>query len=83
MADTLVGKITHYFDRIGVAVIELAATLKTGDRIKIVGHDQEFEQTVGSMQIEHQDIPEAKKGNAIGMKVDQPVKEGDQVFKIE
>lgn len=80
MADTKAGTITHYFDRIGVAVVDVLATLKVGDKIKITGHDHEFEQTVGSMQVEHANVDKAGKGDQVGMKVDQPVKEGDEVF---
>lgn len=83
MADTLVGKITHYYDKIGVAVVEVLAPIKVGDQIKISGHNNEFTQQVSSMQIEHEQVSEAKKGQAIGMKVDQPVKEGDEVYKVE
>jgi len=83
MADTLVGKITHYFDKIGVAVVEVLAPIKVGDKIKISGHGNEFTQEVTSMQVEHQQVQEATKGQAVGMKVDQPAKEGDEVYKIE
>jgi len=83
MADTLVGKITHYFDKIGVAVVEVLSPLKVGDQIKISGHGNEFTQEVTSMQIEHQQVQEAQKGQTVGMKVDQPVKEGDEVYKVE
>jgi len=82
MADTLVGKITHYYDKIGVAVVEVSAPIKIGDQIKISGHGNEFVQQVSSMQIEHEQIQEAKKGQAVGLKVDQPVKEGDEVYKV-
>ena len=82
MADTKVGKITHYYDRIGVAVVEVLAPIKVGDRIKISGHDQEFEQEVTSMQVEHENIQKAKKGDSVGLKVDQPVKKGDEVYKV-
>lgn len=82
MADKKIGKITHYFDKIGVAVLELSAKLKAGERIKISGHDNEFEQEITSMQIEHEQVPEADKGQSIGLKVDQPVKEGDEVYKV-
>jgi putative protease len=82
MPDTKVGEITHYYDKIGVAVVKVLAPIKVGDRIKISGHDKEFEQEVASMQIEHQNIEQAKKGDDVGMKVDQPVKDGDEVFKI-
>ncbi len=83
MADVKVGNITHYFDRIGVAVIEVLAPIKVGDKIKIVSHNDEFVQEVTSMQVEHQNVPEANKGDHVGMKVDQLVKEGDEVFKAE
>ncbi len=81
MADTKVGNITHYYDKIGVAVVDILAPLKVGDKIKITG-STEFEQEVGSMQIEHKNIKKAKKGDQIGMKIDQPVKDKDEVFKI-
>ena len=82
MADVLVGKITHYFDKIQVAVVEASATIKVGDEIKISGHDQEFTMTVSSIQVEHQQVTEAKKGDAVGMKVDKPCKPGDEVYKV-
>lgn len=83
MADTKIGKISHYYDKIGVAVVEVIASIKVGDKLKFSGHDNEFEQAITSMQIEHEQIQTAKKGQAIGMKVDQPVKPGDEVFKVE
>lgn len=82
MADVKVGKITHYYDKIGVAVIEVSASIKVGDTIKISGHDKEFTQTISSMQIEHEQIDQAKKGQVIGLKIDQPVKENDEVYLI-
>ena len=82
MADAKVGTVTHYFDKIGVAVLDLTAGLKVGDTIKISGRGQEFTMTVESMQEEHEQIQEAKKGQAIGMKIAQPVKEGDEVYKV-
>ena len=78
----LVGKITHYFSKIGVAVVELSDTLKVGDKIRIVGKDVDFTQEVESMEIEHQKIQEAKAGEKVGLKVNQKVKEGCQVYKL-
>ena len=77
-----VGRVAHFYDKIGVAVIELSDTLKQGDKISIEGQDGGFEQAVDSMQIEHEQVMEAKKGQAIGMKVAQPVKPNWKVFKI-
>lgn len=81
MADIKVGTVTHYYDKIGVAVINVLAPIKVGDRIKISGHDKEFEQEIASLQVEHQNIQTAKKGDDVGMKVDQPVKDGDEVYR--
>jgi len=78
-----VGKVTHYYDKIGVAVVELTADLAVGDRIKFTrGGEDMFEQTVESIQVEHNKIDSAKKGDTIGLKVDQPVKEGAEIFKL-
>lgn len=82
MADFKVGKISHYYDKIGVAVVELVDTLAVGETIKIVGHGREFTQEVSSMQVEHEQLKEAKKGQIVGMKVDQETKEGDEVFRV-
>ncbi|MDD2646680.1 MAG: hypothetical protein PHV78_00165 [Patescibacteria group bacterium] len=78
-----IGKITHYFAKISVAVLELTDSLKAGETIHIVGGGRDFTQIVDSMQVEHQTIEEAKAGDAVGMKVDQMVKPGDIVFKVE
>ena len=79
----LVGEVTHYFGKIGVAVLKLSDTLKVGDQIKIVDKEgEEFTQTVDSMQIEHENVPEAKAGDLIGLKVIQKVREGDKVYKL-
>ena len=77
-----VGKITHYFPKVGVGIIELSDTLKVGDRISIEPKECAFEQSVSSMQIEHAQIQEAKAGQAIGLKVAQPVHEGNLVYKL-
>jgi putative protease len=78
----LVGKITHYFTKIEVGVVELSDELKVGDRISIEGATTNFQQTVNSMQIEHQNVERAGPGQSIGLKVDQRVREGDLVYKI-
>ena len=82
MEKTQIGKITHFFDKISVAVIELTDTLKIGDKILIEGHGNSFEQEVTSMQIEHDKVEEAKSGQSVGMKTNELVKVGDLVFKL-
>lgn len=82
MPDFKVGKITHYFDKIGVAVVELTDNLAVGETIRISGNSGDYTQKVESMQIEHEQIESAKKGDTVGMKVDQPVHQDDEVFKV-
>jgi len=77
-----VGKITHFFSKIGVAVVDLTATLSIGDRIRIQGPTTDFEQTVDSMQIEHENVETAKAGQSIGLKVKERVREKDTVYKV-
>ena len=84
MEEKLVGKITHYFTNIGVAVIEVTTgELKAGDMIHIKGATSDFEQKIGSLQIEHESVEKAKKEQSAGLKTDQQTREGDEVYKIE
>ena len=76
-----VGHITHFFSKINVAVLELRAPLVVGDRILVKGPTTDFEQVVDSMQIEHANIPRAEAGQSIGLKMTQPVRERDVVYK--
>jgi translation elongation factor EF-1alpha len=78
----LIGKISHYFSKIGVAVIDLSDSLKVGDMIRITGGGTDFNQKVESMQAEHQNIEDAKAGDSIGIKVEQKVREDYKVYKI-
>ena len=77
------GKIAHYYGKIGVAVVELEAALKVGDEIAIEGPATSFTQKVESMQIEFEPVKEAKEGDAIGLKVSQPVKPKDNVYILK
>ncbi len=81
--DILVGKVTHYYDKIGVAIVSVEnQTIKVGDTLKFSGHDQEFNQKVESIQMEHEKLDEAKPGQVVGIKTDKRVREKDQVFLV-
>ena len=84
MEEIEVGKITHHFSKIEVGVIQMTTDekLKKGDTIHIKGATTDFEQKVESMQINHKDVPEAKKGESFGLKVKGPVREHDAVYKV-
>jgi hypothetical protein len=76
-----IGRITHFFSKINVAVIELKAPLKVGDTIVVKGPTTDFQQVVDSMQIEHKNVQTALAGQSIGLRVVQRVRETDAVFK--
>ena len=83
MSETEVGEITHFFDKVSVAVIQLTKNLKVGDRIHIKGVTTDFEQNINSMQIDRKPIEEAKPGDDIGMKTEERVKAKDKVYLIK
>lgn len=78
-----IGKVTHYYDKAGVGIVELQDELKVGDRIKIERGEQSFEQEVSSMQAEYKPVEKAGKGDVVGVKLDQKVKEGALVLRLE
>lgn len=77
-----VGRVSHFFTKISVAVIELTATISVGDRILIKGPTTNLEQTIDSMEIEHEKVQKAGAGQSIGLKVKDRVRETDIVYKI-
>jgi len=76
-----IGVISNYFDHVQAAAIKLKVALKVGDTLHIKGGEVDFEQEVDSMQIDRKDVEKAKKGDEIGIKVDQKVRKGYKVFK--
>ena len=80
--DIRVGKVTHYYDRIKVAVMVLSGELKVGETIHIQGRLTDFSQPVDSMEIEHQQIQSAGPKTEIALKVLEPVREGDIIYKV-
>ena len=78
-----VGEVTHYYGKIGVAIVELSSPLKVGDAIKIVSQKSEAEQPVDSMEVDHQSVSEARKGDVVGLKVREKTSEGAKVYHVE
>lgn len=77
-----IGKVTHYYNKLGVAAIEIEhGVLHKGDHVHIHGHTTDIEQNVDSMEIEHQQIVEATEGQSIGIRVSEHVREHDDVYK--
>lgn len=82
MQEKEIGKITHYYGHLSVGIIELSDALRLGETIHIKGHSSDFTQSIDSMQIEHANVPEAKSGDVIGVKVIQKAHPQDKVFKV-
>lgn len=77
-----IGRVTHYFNKLGVAAVELQhGTLHKGDKIHIHGHTTDLEQSIDSIELEHQQIIEAGEGKNVGIKVVDHVRENDDVYK--
>ena len=83
MMEEEIGKITHYFSKINVGVLELSkGKLQIGDTIHIKGHTTDLYQKVESMQVEHKPVDSAQPGETVGLKVESPVRENDLVLKV-
>jgi len=77
-----IGKVTHYYNKLGVAAVEIEhGKLHKGDKIHIVGHSTDTEQVVDSLEYEHQAIIEADEGLNVGVRVVDRVRENDDVYK--
>ena len=84
MAEQLIGQVTHYFSKAGVAAVKITeGELRVGDTIHVVGHTSDFTQKVESMQVEHEAIEMAKVGDEIGLKIIEHAREHDNVFRVE
>lgn len=81
MEEKPIGEITHYYGKIGVAIVKFNREVKVGETVHFKGPHTDFTQSISSMQYEHKDIESAKKGQEVGIKVDQKVGESDKVYE--
>ncbi len=82
MAEVKIGEVTHYYSKIGVAVLDLGDAIAIGDVIHVLGHTTDFEQVVRSLQIDHKPVERAEAGQDVALKVAKRVRKGDRVFKV-
>jgi hypothetical protein len=80
--ETHIGEVTHYFNHISVAVLNLSGELKVGDTVRFLGTSIDFTQTIDSMEIEHQKVPTAGPKQEVALKTSQAVHKGTEVLKI-
>lgn len=83
MSNTKIGTITHFYSDIDVGIFKLTGDLHVGDKVNIKGYTTDFEQEIESIQYDHENIDQAKKGQEVGVKVNEKVREGDEVFLVE
>ena len=78
-----IGEVSNYFEHVNVAAIKLTAGLKVGDKVRIVGGEADFEEKVKSMQLQHEKVEKAKKGDEIGVKISEKARKGYKVFLVK
>ena len=84
MEEKLIGRVTHYFTKLGVAIIELTdGELRVGQTIHVKGHTSDFTQEVDSLQIERKPVEAGKKGESVGLKTAEHAREHDQVYVVQ
>lgn len=81
--ESKIGEVTHFYPKPSAAVLKLVAPIQVGDEIHILGHTTDISQPVTSLQINHVEVDRAKPGEDVAVLVDDAVREGDEVFKIE
>jgi hypothetical protein len=79
----LLGFVEDYFAKIGVIALKLKSSIAVGQKMQVLGHTTNFEQTVDSMQIEHVAVPQAKSGDSVGIKVINRARGGDHVYLLK
>ncbi|MCR4261137.1 MAG: translation elongation factor-like protein, partial [Candidatus Colwellbacteria bacterium] len=77
----LIGEVTHYYGHLEVAVVKFSKTVKVGEKVHFKGATTDFEQTLDSMQFDHKELKEAKKGKEVGVRVKDKVRAGDEVYE--
>jgi translation elongation factor EF-1alpha len=78
-----IGKVSHWYDKINVAVVKLTGALKKGDSVKFKHGEEEFEENIESLQIDHAEVKAGKKGDELAVKLSHKAKEGSMVYKVE
>lgn len=75
-----IGEVVHYYGHLMVAVVKFGRSVKAGEKVRFKGATTDFEQQLDSMQLNHKEVGEAKKGKEVGIKVREKVRSGDEVY---
>lgn len=77
-----IGEVTHYYGHLEVAIVKFDRSVKVGETVHFKGHTTDFTETINSIQFDHKDVEEAKKGQEVGIKVSEKVRQGDKVLEV-
>ena len=83
MKEKRIGKVSHFYNHLGVAIVELNDSLRVGEKVHFVGHSTDFEQPALSLEVDGKKVEEAKKKQVVGEEVKEMVREHDDVFRVE
>lgn len=78
-----IGKVTHYYGGIEVAIVKFGKAVKKGTMVRFSGATTNFEQSLDSMQYDHKEIASAPKGKEVGVKVEDKVRDGDEIYEVK
>jgi translation elongation factor EF-1alpha len=83
MTEKKIGKITHYYNHLHVATVNITnGELQIGDMIHVEGHTSNFMQKLCSMELEHESTDVAKPGDNVGIAIDEYARENDSVYVV-
>lgn len=83
MSEKKLGVVTHYFNHLKVGIVKASSPIKVGDKVQFKGHTTDFKQSISQMQLDHEAVDAAQKGQEVGIKLKSQVREGDEVFAVE
>ncbi len=82
MKENQIGEVTHYYSHLEVAIVKFSRKVKIGETVHFKGSTTDFVLKISSIQFDHEDIDEAKKGQEVGIKVSEKVRQGDKVCEV-
>ena len=79
-----IGSVIRYFDKTSIAAVKLEfGDVAVGDTIHVKGNNTDFTQKIDDMEFDHHAVQSAGRGQFIGIKLAQPVKPFDLVYKVK
>jgi hypothetical protein len=78
-----IGSVIKFFDKTSIAAVKLDfGDLSIGDTIRIKGTATDFTQKIDAMEFDHQPVQKAARGQFTGIKLSQPAKPFDLVYRV-